>query len=61
MKEVCYWCELESTNKGLPKPDVPAVCKASGPLFEGKYACRGHGDLLMIAGWYGGLLEVAKE
>ncbi len=56
--KVCYWCELESTNKGFPKPEIPAVCKASGP-FEGKFACRGHGDLLLVAGWYEGLLDNA--
>ena len=53
----CYWCELENKNKGYDLPPFNnAACVAKEP-FEGKYACLAHGDLLLISGWYGGLLE----
>lgn len=51
----CHWCEVEDRNAGMEPVGIKAVCKASGP-FEGEFACERHGDLLLISGWYGGLL-----
>ena len=56
----CYWCALEDRNAGIEPLGMRAVCKGKD-LFEGKFACRAHGDLLLVAGWYGGLLPEMDE
>lgn len=56
----CYWCALKDRNAGIEPVGIRAVCKGKGP-FEGKFACQPHGDLLLISGWYGGLLPKPDE
>jgi hypothetical protein len=55
----CYWCELDDREAGIDPIPMPAQYKAKWP--KGKFACRGHADMLLLAGLHDGPLPVPDE